>query len=68
MKTKVVSFLDPPQSDGVEKILRHCGLWKASAPRGPPDPIGMAHDLDSGLLDQTTELKYIDMDTFLATF
>ena len=44
------------------------GLWKASAPRGPPDPIDMAHDLDVEFMDQTTELTYIDMDTFLATF
>ncbi len=44
------------------------GLWKTSAPRGPPDPIDMAHDLDFEFLDQTTELTYIDMDTFLATF
>jgi hypothetical protein len=24
---KVVAFLEPPQGDVIEKILRHCGLW-----------------------------------------
>jgi hypothetical protein len=56
---KIVSFIEPPQSEVIEKTLRHCGLWKASAPRGPPDPIDMAHDLDSEFMDQTTELTYI---------
>jgi hypothetical protein len=65
---KIVSFIEPPQREVIEKILRHCGLWKASAPRGPPDPIDMDHDLDSEFMDQTPELTYVDMDTFLATF
>ena len=54
---KVISFIDPPQRELVEKILRHCGLWQASAPRGPPDVAGLVHELD-----------YVDIDTFLATF
>jgi hypothetical protein len=33
---KVIAFLEPPQGDVIEKILRHCGLWRASAPRPPP--------------------------------
>ena len=53
---KVVSFLDPPQREVIEKILRHCGLWLSSAARAPPDVDGVAHELD-----------YV-MDTFLATF
>ena len=24
---KVVAFIEPPQGDVIEKILRHCGLW-----------------------------------------
>ena len=28
---KVVAFIEPPQSDVIEKILRHCGLWFASS-------------------------------------
>ena len=53
----VVSFVDPPQREVIEKILRHCGLWHASAPRAPPDMDGLVHELD-----------YVDIDTFLATF
>ena len=72
---EIISFIDPPQNAVIEKILRGHrraalvdGLWKASAPRGPPDPFDMDHDLDSEFMDQTTELTYIDMNTFLATF
>ena len=54
---KVVAFIDPPQNGVIEKILRHCGLWQASAPRAPPDVDGLVR-----------ELEYADIDTFLATF
>ena len=60
----IVAFIDPrapERSDGrgevIEKILKHCGLWQASAPRAPPDADGLVHELD-----------YVDIDTFLATF
>jgi len=33
---KVISFIDKCQADVVEKILRHCGLWKDAASRPPP--------------------------------
>ena len=33
---KVVAFIEPPQGALIEKILRHCGLWRPSAPRPPP--------------------------------
>jgi hypothetical protein len=33
---KVIAFIDPPQGEVIEKILRHCGLWRESAPRPPP--------------------------------
>ena len=65
---EIISFIDPPQNAVIEKILRHCGLWKASAPRGPPDPINMDHDMDSEFMDQAPELTFDDMDTFLSTF
>ena len=65
---KIVSFIDPPQNEVIEKILRHCGLWQASTPRGPPDTNGLVHGLDSDLWGQTSELTYVDSDTFLATF
>jgi hypothetical protein len=72
---KVIAFIDPPQGDVIEKILRHCGLWQSSAPRAPPDADGLVQDLDCcsshsqiGSPDQAQELTYVDMDTFLATF
>ena len=65
---ELISFIDPPQSEVIEKILRHCGLWKASPPRGPPDPVDMDHDPDSVLLDCDAELTVVDIDTFMATF
>ena len=30
---KVVAFIEPPQGEVIERILRHCGLWD---PRPPP--------------------------------
>jgi len=33
---KVVAFIEPPQGAVIEKILRHCGLWRPSIPRPPP--------------------------------
>jgi len=33
---KVVAFIEPPQGALIEKILRHCGLWRPSIPRPPP--------------------------------
>jgi hypothetical protein len=65
---KIISFINPPQNAVIEKILRHCGLWKASPPRGPPDPINMDHNLDSEFMHQAPELTFVDMDTFLSTF
>jgi len=71
----VVAFIDPPQGEVIEKILRHCGLWQGSAPRAPPDVAGLVHDLDgcftdtpTGSCDQAGELTFVDMDTFEATF
>ncbi len=70
---KVVAFIEPPQGEVIEKILRHCGLWKSSAPRAPPDGHGVVHDQDScssdretASSDQTRDLTYVDIDTFLA--
>ena len=72
---KVVAFVDPPQGEVIEKILRHCSLWCSSTPRPPPDVDGLLHELASGSPDsqrassgQVGELTYVDMDTSLATF
>jgi hypothetical protein len=34
---KVVSFIEPPQADVIEAILKHCGLWQSRSPRGRPE-------------------------------
>ena len=65
---KVVALIDPPQVAVIEKILSHCGLKQPSAARGPPNAVGLVHDSDSDVMDQTPELTYVDIDTFLATF
>ncbi len=75
---KIVSFIDPPQNSVIEKILGHCGLWQASAPRAPPDVDGLVLELDAAYsnstidspdqVDQPQELTYVPIDTFLSTF
>jgi uncharacterized protein YqcC (DUF446 family) len=32
----VMSFIERHQMDVIEKILKHCDLWKDKAPRRPP--------------------------------
>ena len=73
---KVVAFIEPPQGEVIEEILRHCGLWQSSIPRGPPDVDDLSLELDaaysassigsSDQADQSQELA--DVDTFLASF
>jgi hypothetical protein len=58
---KVVAFIEPPQGEVIEKILRHCGLWNPSSPRAPPADASV-HDPD-----EPRELTYVDMDTFEAS-
>ena len=65
----VVAFIEPPQEDVIEKILRHCGLWPCSAAR-PPPANGKRNGVDGADRPDTEphELTYVDMDTFLANF
>ena len=75
---KVVAFIEPPQGDVIEEILKHCGLWQASTPRAPPDEEDLVLDLDFEFSDspiestdqvaESQELTYVDIDTFLASF
>ena len=75
---EVVAFIEPPQREVIEKILQHCGLWQASAPRAPPDVDGLVLELDAAYSassigspnqdDQSRELTYVAIDTFLASF
>jgi hypothetical protein len=65
----VVAFIEPPQEDVIEKILRHCGLWRCSAARAPPtDDKGNGVDGTDRPDTEPRELTYVDMDTFLANF
>jgi hypothetical protein len=70
---KVVAFIEPPQGDVIEKILRHCGLWRPSSPRAPPSGDGWVHDPDGdadsrAASDEPRELTFVDEATFWATF
>jgi hypothetical protein len=62
---KVVSFIEPPQQDVIEKILKHCGLWEEPA-RGPPAQGATVdrHNVEHALAE--TELTYVPIDEFLA--
>jgi hypothetical protein len=64
---RVVAFLEPPQGEVVERILRHCGLWCPSAPRPPPAGDDWVHDPQHAA-DEPPEWTYVDIDTFEATF
>ncbi len=75
---KVVSFIEPPQADVIEEILKHCGLWQPSSPRAPPDVDGLVLELDAAYsassisspdqAEPSQELTYVDVDAFLASF
>ena len=68
----VVAFIEPPQGDVIEKILRHCGLWCPAAPRAPPAHEAAVHGPQGGsdgqTADEPREWTYVDIDTFEATF
>ena len=75
---KVVAFIEPPQAEVIEQILRHCGLWQdRPSSRAPPDVDELAQSLDTCYAGsqagvpqpvQAQEPTYVDIDTFLATF
>ena len=75
---KVVSFIEPPQADVIKEILRHCGLRHSQSPRAPPDVDDLVLELDASYsgssidpadeADQSQELTYVDIDTFLESF
>ena len=33
---KIIAFIERHQTEVIEKILRHCGLWEESPARAPP--------------------------------
>jgi hypothetical protein len=70
---KVVAFIEPPQGDMIEKILRDCGRWCPAAPRAPLAGHRWIHDPDGNsdgdsASDQPRELTFVDEPTFWATF
>ena len=66
---KVVAFLEPPQGDVIEKILRHCRLWCPAAARAPPAGDLRVHDPDRDSASQEPrELAFVDEATFWSTF
>ena len=52
---KVVSFIEPPQADVIEEILKHCGLWQSRAPRAPPDVDDLVLELDAAYSDSSID-------------
>jgi hypothetical protein len=58
-----VAFIEPPQGDVIERILRHRGLWNPATPRPPPDA-----DEGQSACDMPGELTYVDEATFWTTF
>jgi hypothetical protein len=52
---RIVSFID--ENAIIEKILKHCGLWKEQAPRPPPEekppPVVGESKLDYGFFEKT---------------
>ena len=74
-RMKMIAFIEPPQGEVIEKILRHCGLWWCAAPRAPPAGDGSVREVEGNSSnspttssDEAGELTYVDIDTFLATF
>ncbi len=70
---KTVAFMEPPQGDVIEKILRHCGLWWPASPRATPAKDLRVHDPDSdwdggSASQEPRELTFVDEATFWATF
>jgi len=69
-----VAFIEPPQTDVIEKILRHCGLWQPSRPRPPPAGDNRVRDPDCdsdrqmASSEEPRELTCVDINTFWATF
>ena len=77
---KVVSFIEPPQADVIEDILRGHqsgadqrfasvpvgGLWQSSTPRAPPDADGLVLELDAAYSDSSISSPGDDVALFVA--
>lgn len=56
---KIVAFIEPPQGDVIEEILRRCGLWCPAAPRAPPSGDLRMHDADSDWDRDSTSIGHV---------
>ena len=75
---QVVSFIEPPQADVIEELFKHCRLWPSRSPRAPPEVDELVLQLAAAYsgspidspdpADQSQELTYVDIDTFLESF
>jgi hypothetical protein len=73
---KIVAFMEPPQGDVIEKILRRHrraamvgGLWCPASPRAPPAGDLRVYDPDSDWASQEPRaLTFVDEATFWSTF
>ena len=68
---KVIAFIEPPQGEVIERILRHCGLWREreSSPRGAARGLSaFSPRKATDVAAEVRELTFVDMDTFWATF
>lgn len=70
---KVVAFIQPPQDDVIDKILKHCGLWCPLAPRAPPAGDLRVHDPDGNwgtdlASREPPELTFVHEATFWSAF
>ena len=52
----VVAFIEPPQTEVIEKILKHCDLCQDRSSRAPPDAGSLAQDLDFSFSDRLLEV------------
>jgi len=39
---KIIAVIEARQTDVIEKILRHCGVWDSRPTRAPPAPSAAA--------------------------
>ena len=75
---QMVSFIEPPQADVIDELLKHCSLWQSGSPRAPSEVdelvlhLAVAYSgspIDSpDPADQSQELTHVDIDTFLESF
>ncbi len=59
-RLQIISFIQPPQHDVIESILRHCGLWENSSCAPPPDDRGPGREQGLGEIRYVSDLQFVD--------